>query len=572
MTSRHEARTPAVTGLFALSWDAPMKRLSAKALRHVDELYRLDRQSGWFGRGRVQSAIIEHLTDLSDCGELASIVCVFNFLLCKDRNVRRAAQSVVDGIFAKLSPLEHLQLPGVSWWDCRWSIGPEWLNLQSSRVRTLAETAEGDTSVATLGLLSFHHSGYVREEAVMQLSEVADGTELAFLLIRQNDWVEQVSSLARAAIQNRLKSGSLQHFADNIDLVAHLPEFGRHELLGVADDVYGQFLSPDNEEILRSQIRNGLRATTRKLVKRGFELPGGHHSRLARLGIDSRDVVVRLWSARHLLKLDNEFPSHLLNDTFPPLRRLAYEAKAASDTDGMAELWRQAACDPSAGIRDLARYHLRTLGVDVQRFYRNKLAANPDNWPAFAGLSECATQDDVDVLRASLSHRYPKYRSKAVKGMASVFGIRYLDELLPRLTDESPSVVRQAARYLRDLAGDIDGARLFSTLERSQTKAAQVEILRLIREMGKWKSLPWLLRATDLGDAFLKEQASEFAVAWLVSNRVFTRPTPAEQREIQRAYQEVSRVIPPSLDHQLRRALPFALGETQNRPNRNRDG
>lgn len=539
-----------------------MRRLSNRALWLVDRLYKLDRQSTWFGRYRQRSEITTHLTELAIYKEAASIPCVCRFLFFKDRGVRQAAQGAIGGILSGLDPIELLQLPDAFGWEYGWYVGSTWNNLTPADVRNLGNICAKDISVSILGLLSFHRSGYVREEAVKRLAKVTDGMELPFLLIRQNDWVAKVSNLARAAVQARLESGYIKYLANSIDVVAHLPEFGRNDVTSITDAVFTQLLNPENDDRLRLLIKSGNQVTVRRFVKRGFELSGQHHERLSRYGIESEDVVVRLWSARQLLSAayDGDLADKLLGDGFAPIRRAAFEAKAQQQPDIAVEVWKRAALDPSSGIRDLGRYYLREAAeIDIHQLYCHELSAQPYNLSALAGLSECATEDDIGLLHQYLQHSYPSRRRVAIAGLARVLGVRIVDELLELLTDESPSVARQAARSLEDFASDIDGVRLFGVLQSSQNDAGKKAIVRLIYEMGKWKSLPWLIRSAGLGDALVCEQASADAYSWLMSNSVYTKPSEAQQKAIILACDEVDHAIPSSLLDQLRRLLPFAL-------------
>lgn len=64
-------------------------------------------------------------------------------------------------------------------------------NIRPEQVQSIAR--DEATRTAVLGVLSNHHNGYVREEAVRLLSQVTDGSELPYLLVRQNDWVAPIS-------------------------------------------------------------------------------------------------------------------------------------------------------------------------------------------------------------------------------------------------------------------------------------------------------------------------------------------------------------------------------------------
>ncbi len=539
-----------------------MRRLSVKAMELVEQLYKLDKESGWFGKPRYCSDIIDGLVELASLKEPASIACVSRFVFSKDRTVRSVANDAVVEVLLGIAPLDLLQLSDAFGWEYGRYVGSEWTNLKPSQIREFAIAGEAQSSVSILGLLSFHRSGYVREEAVRHLSQIADGTELPFLLIRQNDWVEPVSQLAKSAVKDRLASGYIEHFTRNIELVAHLPEFGRNDLSEIANEAIGQLLLPENDELLRAALNKKERIANRRLLKHGFELAGTHSGRLARHGLASDDAVMRLWSAHRLLSAspDDALIERLIVDMFAPIRSEAYQTKVLKYPENTCDVWASAAFDRSSGIRDLARFHLRKCShIDVHQLYLDKLDTSPDSLPALAGLAECALADDEALLRQYSRHRYPSRRRIAISGLVRILSGTIADELVDWLGDESPTVAKQAERSLKDIPNAIDGNRLFSVLKRSSTDARILAILRLFYEMGKWKSLPWLIRSTGLENTFVDEHAEILAYSWLVSNTVFTKPKEYEEKAIKDAYSEVRQVISASFVEKLREFMPFEI-------------
>ncbi len=539
-----------------------MRRLSEKATEIVDRLYKLDKASGWLGRPRYCSDIIAALIELSSLKEPASVACVSRFLFSKDQTVRSTAQDAVAKILLGIAPLDVLQLSDAFGWEYGGYVDHAWNNLKPSQVGSLASVESDHASAAILGLLSFHRSGYVREESVKHLSQIADGTELPFLLIRQNDWVESVSQLAILAVKDRLAAEYIEHFTRNIELVAHLPEFGRNDLSEIAKEAIGQLLLPENDELLRAALYTRERTANRRLLKYGFELTGTHSSRLARHGLASDDAVIRLWSARRLLSElpDESLIQQLTDDSFAPIRSEAYQTKVHQSPESADVVWASAAFDRSSGIRDLARFHLRKYShIDVHQLYLDKLDASPGSLPALAGLAECALADDETLLRQYSRHRYPSRRRIAISGLVRILGDTMADELVDWLGDVSPTVAKQAERSLKDIPNAIDGHRLFAVLKHSSTDAGRLAVLRLFYEMGKWKCLPWLIRSTGLENAFVDEHAEVLAYWWLESNTVFTKPKKCEENAIEDAYSDVRQVISASFVEKLREFLPFEI-------------
>lgn len=539
-----------------------MRKLSDKAHQAAQELYELDQQKGWFGSPRRGGDIVARIVELAAYGEPASIPCICRFLFSKEPVVRETAGQAIASLLAALAPIELLQLADAFNWEYGWHAGQDWSQLQKRSVRKLAQTGEGHLSAAVLGLISFHRNGYVREEAVKLLAKISDGAEVPFLLIRQNDWVTAISRRAQAAVEQRLGYSYSQYWYNNLDLVAHLPEFGRNDLSHITDAAFSQLLAPEHAERLGSLLTSGDRKTIRRFMKRSFELPGSHCERVAQLGIESEDAVVRLWSARQLLSqaTDDRLIDRLLSDGFAPVRREAYVARAEANSEEEDKVWMQAAFDRSAGVRDLARFQLRKLGhADIREQYLARLQDNPEDVSALMGLSECSEEQDVTLLRDYSAHDRSRFRRVAIAGLTRLLEEQIADDLVDWLADESPSVAKQAARSLQDYASTVEGERLWKALARSRTNNGRKTCLRLFYEMGKWKSLPWLIRAFTLGNSLVSEQAELLARTWLNSNRVFTKPSESERLAITTACSDAEESIPQPFAAEMESLLPFSL-------------
>ena len=99
----------------------------------------------------------------------------------------------------------------------RWSYPSAWAELKPGQLKCLKRF--GTESVLALGMASLHFSGNVRDEALRKLSDVQDGTELPFLLMRLNDWVQEVRHTAHLLVRERLTTKSpvaLPHFCTGL--------------------------------------------------------------------------------------------------------------------------------------------------------------------------------------------------------------------------------------------------------------------------------------------------------------------------------------------------------------------
>ena len=138
-------------------------------------------------RGRDDHAV-EVLEQVAARDEPATISAVARCLIHQSADVRDAANRGVHRLMTQIPPEELLHVSEVIGWSWGWYISDAWEKLAPRKVESLITKESARPSVP--GIASFHHNGYVRHEAVRLLTENRDGHELAYLLIRQNDWVE----------------------------------------------------------------------------------------------------------------------------------------------------------------------------------------------------------------------------------------------------------------------------------------------------------------------------------------------------------------------------------------------
>ena len=420
-----------------------------------------------------------------------------------------------------------------------------WPQISAEEVKRILKTP--GASVPLLGLVSFHHSGYIREFAVRRLSERNTGSELPFLLLRLNDWVDPVYQLALAAVQERITPQYAEALVRNISLEFELERQTRHE--------HGKVLTAITTLLKRQEcdvaLQQGLIApdkTTRSLCFQVLveaddaRLPLSIPTKLADAHPAIRLSAARI--ARIMLKEDELralLPTMRL-DTFMPVRRealyacverLPYLAPAALTT---------ALLDPSAGIRGIARYHLRqSENSDISAFYRQVLTESVSASSlnvALSGLGETGTAADVSLILPYLAHPLAKVHRASVRAIAKLDGDNQIEALLAALTDEKPSVAHEAREALRSRLGFVDKETLQHLFQTQLHLHVKLDVLALLSALPKWDSLPFLVEAAIDEDSTLRAQAVKHLQAWFSRyNHSFTRPTTAQIERLAKALQ-----------------------------------
>jgi len=515
--------------------------LSPIATSTIQELYQLARAQPWFSQEKRDEQIRSILVRLAELKDVAAIPRIARFVLLGSPKVQAAARQVIADLLSTLAPYELLSASEhLSDWSYHWYELDEWYKLGPADVSRVAGNPNESAYSSLLGLLSFHWNGYVRHRAVNLLSEQQDGSELSFLILRQNDWVEPIAKEARVAVAHRTTDTYVPHFIRSLRLVIHLNSVRRRDHHDFVHRVLDLLLKERHCHQLEQVIDEGDPVVNRYLVQYGLSVPGSHRGRLIRLAIRSDDPVVRLNCCRSLPDAYSAFDLErqleiMLKDRFMPVRREAFRLSAEQSPSHEEDLWKRALLDQSRSLREFARYSLKKLGYSEERIaanYRAVIANSPENLSALQGLAETGTQTDTDLFQRLLQHEFPSRRVVGIQGLTRLNAKSTIPVILPLLSDCSPRVVREVSQSLSRVSYLVAGEELMEIALHAPGSFARSHAVRTIVMLGKWQSLPWLLSIASISESDVAAVAEEELLRWLTPpkcNKVFTSPSSSER-------------------------------------------
>lgn len=512
-------------------------------LQITRQLYELGSSSSILGRTARNESIIRLLNEIQLANEPSTLPCIAKFLLSSDDHVRSVAIAAVEKVISSVDPYDLIQLSDNLIWSYYWHIDEKWTDLKPSDVGKLIGNSVQLGQSSILGMLSFHRSGYVRHEAVRNLSNITTGGELPFLLIRQNDWVHPVAADAQRAVYQRIGEKYVRHFAKCLRLILHLESLKRHDHTNAVRRIIELLLDEKNDDLLKSMIGSVDSLVRRRVVRHAFDLPGEHQRRVQIHGIESDDPSVRLQCCVNAKTTDSELFEKALDrfshDPFMPVRRQAFEQMAIRSPAQAEEIWRDALFDASLSIREFARFELKSFGYDqarIARIYRESIAQHPESFSALQGLAETGDATDAEFFRECLTHRLPSRRVAAIRGLAMVCNESAFAELIPFLRDSSHRVIRHVQKSIGSKARFISGGELENLALNAPSFYSRKIAINLVFGLGKWQSIPWLLSIATHAEQETAVYAENMILRWFEppeSNRVFILPTEQNKVDIQ---------------------------------------
>lgn len=436
-------------------------------------------------------------------------------------------------------------------------------NWQTLRPSDVGRLAQSKFATSLIGLASSHFSGYVREAAVVELASQRTGKELPFLLIRLNDWVSQVRDVAASAVRARIEPAYAVHFLANISLVLRLRICGRVEKKFV-DDICDLLKRPECKDVLQAGTTSKDKAVRRISFHLAAEAEPSTRAAIIRAAMTDPDAVARSWAVRHFLPevSPDELPGviePMLKDRFMPVRRDALWYAATKRPDIAREPLRAALLDNHISMRETARQFLSVADVtDARLFYAEAVERGTDKqrFAAICGFGETGSATDVKLVTPFLSSKLTKLRRAAVYAIGKLDADGNLETLIRFVSDEKPSVAREALKALLKKARQIPLEELERMLAGNSSFHVRRNALTLILHTDKWRKLPPLLNACGDKDAKISGLASRALRDWFFTyNRSFAEPTRTDFERIESTLAKVEPTLPHGAARELRDCL-----------------
>jgi HEAT repeat protein len=409
-------------------------------------------------------------------------------------------------------------------------------------------------------LFTIHPSGFIREAAVRKLGEVrGDPLLTGFLLLRVNDWVEQVREAALCALEPQL-AGPVEDLLPNLGLLWRLQGRERTDHRPLLEVVRGQLLNPRAEGALLLAIESPDHVAARAAFEIACAAPPDRRSGYIERGLRHGDPAIRLMAARTARRADaTGLLAQVRNDPSMPVRREALYAALGESSEHRREFLMGALLDRHRSIRHAARVYLREMDQertpDFRTFYLHA-AQQDDPWvipAAIAGVGETGLMEDVPWLKTMATKERVRVAAAAVRAVA-VLDLRGQQEWLESLLDDvRPGVAREAARGLRSMARLLSFGKLAERMRTAVHPHTRRQAQMLLSRHHAYDVLPVMLAEAARHDPVTESLCITY-LAGLNSHRSRTAlmVSNSQLAAAKRALEEYAAELPPWLLAHLR--------------------
>lgn len=377
-------------------------------------------------RGRSLSATANALAQLAlDRAEPDQVLRVLSAIhprtwLRLDIELRRVRQSFYPG---------DSFFPGYRW---KWITNAA--RVRSDAVALLLAASSGD--------------GRQRQRSVNTPLMRSDQRLLPLLLIRTADWVEPVRVDAMRALPTALDTADADALirATGVALAMRDWRRGEHAVAAVTEALRTR----SDGTLDAARMSDDLHA--RRLAYRLWvESDHADSAEVVAAALTERDNICQSLCGDAVVRAavrrrQRDTLEHLLGARFT---RVRVEALAGLAQIGHPEAGETFLSDRSAVLRATAQWAMRRAGRDPAERYREMLLSVDDSQlrGVVAGLGECGTVDDAELVYGFLRHDRPRVRAEAVRAVRRLGGT--LSRIADGLTDPAPVVVRAALAALR---------------------------------------------------------------------------------------------------------------------------
>jgi len=417
-----------------------------------------------------------------------------------------------------------------------------------------------------------HPSGYVREAALRRLmSEDRSVLALPYLLLRVNDWVEQVRTVAKAGVKMLLAPKHAAAWVPVLGLIDQLRARSRVDHAWLTDAVTELLLRPESRSELLTAVRSGDRLVARWAFRAAMTLPDADRATFVSLALESGDPVVRLHAAGAVRAWVGcpdraRFLANMTSDRFMPVRREALYAALDDTPERRRTALRAAMLDRHASMRHAARFYLRDKSVqgsedpNFRAFYLDALAHGEPSKRAAAisGVGECGTKTDADVLVPLVSGGRSAVASAAIRAVAALDRDHRVDWLVGLLRDDRPSVAKEAGRALESLGRLVPVEPLRHVLHGDSPEHSRRYALRILLRRHPYDAVVDAVTAVGSGNAALARAGTDFiegAMPW----RVPYGPSDAQTAAAQSAIRSLQAPLPEQLRRRLRDFMSLCM-------------
>jgi hypothetical protein len=410
---------------------------------------------------------------------------------------------------------------------------------------------------AVIIFASFNPNGYIREKSVRLMKDI-DGA-LPYIMLRQNDWVQQIRQAASRAFLYRLQRLSPG------EMLAALPfaEKLKWSFRSSHDEYINHFLSvlstPEHIQDLMCGLENAYVKTRKICIDALFVILSSKTKLAVERLICEPEPFLRATIFRKLNEIGqitDEAIDIFLHDKYPVNRIVAFQYLLDKNANNINEVAEKLLLDKNAAVREVAQNAIQkqTLDFDFRNFYLNNLNLYPV--AAIYGLGEKGASVDTIHIEVFLDDARVGVVKSAMTSLIRLGNNKYSPIIIEMLNDNRVGIVK-TARNLILKCGQQNYQRVKEIFQNTMFENVKLKCMDVLFTAPKWSSIIYMLDMMFGNEGSIKEKSLEAVRRWLLRfNKSFSLPSEMQIAEIQSLLCMLSGMLPPDIEKEILFVLP----------------
>ena len=409
-------------------------------------------------------------TDFNSFTELSQVSTVFKWVFSDNKTIALEATKTIERLLNSKSTFNNIELNN--------SLKRIILN-KSDLLKF--DRFNNSLKQGLLCVASMNRNGYVREEALKQLSENYFTQNFSFILFRLGDWVPSIRNQAEKIIQEMIYKVNPELLIRHYKVIEWLLKVQRNDLEQIHNEISEYIFSKNNVVHILNSTSSCSEAERhfifKNLINRNLLNSTDLESILA-----DKNFLIRLLAVRNIkLKNNPKILKRLLKDKSQKIRQYSIDQISESEITTYKTELLNLLFDNSRPIRLQTRSLISQIEkVNYYDLYLKKILRNP-NVGSIIGLSEVGDKEDIKYFTKLLTSKYAKLRASALFAI-SIFDYKQAKELSFKLLNERSNKVKKICSSLiprEKEKQDLERLRFIYQNGNIETKRFAIKIINL---------------------------------------------------------------------------------------------
>lgn len=421
----------------------------------------------------------------------------------------------------------------------------DWSNIAVDCI--LTPSMSNDEKFAIVALSTFHPNGYFREKALDELLRFDYNKIFPFVIIRTNDWVDEIRYKANDILSRYIAKNSIQNVLNCYTLLFHTQQYSRYR--ADFDRIHHVIEELSTEELATFSSKctdaNGRYCCYSKLIKKASIKPY------------IIDVILNEPNAHIRSKTINHHIGDLSDKTLCAFRdKLLYDKSPKIRIDVLSELYKRnilcsfedlkfALLDKYSSVRETARYYINKVDhIDFAKYYTQIFKQNPENDIALMGLCEVVTINDIPLLLNNLNHSKTGVIKKILSAISDVNFDAYKDVVSNALNSQKIGVSNQAKRILIRKKKLYNVNLVYDIYIRSERILVKRNAATVLCNCSKWTAIRYIIEFIACNDKEISYIGNVAYQNWQKNfNKSFAKPSEAQLNNIRAVMVKYNSII-----------------------------